>query len=132
MGLDNGICVKNVLRKDLPIFIRYPFDTDYNKNSVEVCYWRKCWNIRNMFLNQNFFLRKSDECYFKLNIPNIRSMRDIIKYYLKHPNEWNIDNGYWEFKDYKYILKTQYWNLFWLQIWMMFNMDKEVYFYDSY
>ena len=45
MGLDNGIEVKK--RKDIE------FKKDIIDEYGEVCYWRKCWNIRKDIIEIN-------------------------------------------------------------------------------
>ena len=46
MGLDNGICIE---RNDFTdsLFELEKFKSEYPRDYCEVCYWRKCWNVRN-------------------------------------------------------------------------------------
>lgn len=128
MGLDNGIIVRGVKRKDLPRFIRYPFEQDYNEE-VEVCYWRKHWGLRNWFLREAF-PNSSEEPYYKLDVEKVTILWRIVVHYLRHPEDW--DNNYWEYNEVKHHLYNQRWNLCLLRVWMTRHPDAEVVFYDSY
>jgi hypothetical protein len=130
MGLENGIIIRGVKRKDLPFLMRYPFDQDYNDNEVEICYWRKYWGLRNWFLKEAFPNEFHNKSYYKLDVEKVRILKRIIIYYLQHPEDW--DNRYWEYKHAKHILYNQRWNLFLLIFWMLKHPDAEVIFYDSY
>lgn len=131
MGLDNGICVRGKTRKELPKVIRYPFDKDYEAGVVDICYWRKCWDLRNAILDiigKRF--TSEEEWRFTLNCDDVLHIQRQIVYYLRHPNEW--DNSIWTFKEIERVLRQDSWNLWWLWIWMKRHSDVEVYFYDSY
>lgn len=130
MGLDNGIIIKGVTRKELPRFIHYPSDNDYIKNAVEICYWRKCWDLRNAIIHTLFITEDPDKCEYKLTIKDVDFIRALLVNYLKRPNKW--DNSIWSFDEIKHSLKDQRWNLILLHFWMKRHPDKEVYFYDSY
>ena len=130
MGLDNGIIVRGVKRKDLPRFMRYPFEQDYN-NGVEICYWRKWWGLRNQFLCGAFPNYNSNQYEFRLTEKNVAYMWSIVNNYLKYPGDW--DNEYWEYdRHIRQILYEQKWNLTLLRWWMQRHPDVEVIFYDSY
>ena len=128
MGLDNGVVVKHIKREDLPIIIRSGV-TEYG-DEVEVCYWRKCWGLRNAFIHTLFLASDPDEWEFKLSINDVDFLRDLIKGYILNPDSWN--DSIWEFSEVKHSLKRQWWRLTVLRYWMKFHPDKEVYFYDSY
>ena len=130
MGLDNGVLVKNVTRKDLPKLMRFPSDCDYIKGEVEICYWRKCWGLRNAFLHHRFLNSDPDQWQFKLSVDDVDYLRALIVTYLKHPKDW--DDSIWEFSEIKHNLRAQRWNLLLLHFWMKKHQDKEVIFYDSY
>ena len=130
MGLDNGIIVRGVKRKDLPFLMRYPFEQDYH-DGVEVCYWRKHWGLRNWFLREAFPNSYNNESYeYKLDVEKVSILKRIIIYYLQHPEDWK--DNYWEYKEIKHTLYNQRWNLFLLMLWMRKHPDAEVVFYDSY
>lgn len=113
MGLDNGILVRGVTRKELPRLLCYPFEKDYHSD-VEVCYWRKHWGLRQRFLRAAFLnTYDKDEYEYKLNVEKVNILFHIILDYLLHPSNW--DNGYWEYRYIKYNLRRQAWNLFLLK-----------------
>ena len=128
MGLDNGIIVKDVTREQLPRFIRYPFNLDYDY--VEVCYWRKWWGLRDKFL-RTYPNRDLNQYEFRMHRVRIKVLRNLLIDYLLQPSHW--DNGYWEYD--KYIRKNliiQIWNLYWLEFWYKRHPDAKIIFYDSY
>lgn len=133
MGLDNGIIIKNYTRAQLPKSFRYPFEKDYVLDEVEICYWRKCWGLRNEFLNTCFSRRKDEEFYFKLGVKEVEELLNIITYFLKHPKAWDeYGDSIWTYKNFKPQLKNQKHNLKVLARWMKKNPEAEVVFYDSY
>ena len=55
MGLDNGIVVRRYHNKEVPILKRFGFKwVDWENEPVghDVCYWRKCYEIRKIFLRE--------------------------------------------------------------------------------
>ena len=110
--------------------MRYATKNDYVDNEVEICYWRKCWGLRNAFIHTNFLVEDPDTCEYRLSIKEVDYLRALIVTYLKHPEEW--DNSIWSFDEIKHSLYDQRWNLFLLHFWMKKHPDAEVIFYDSY
>lgn len=131
MGLDNGITIKGVTRAQLPRFY-YPFENDYSEGEVEVCYWRKWWTFRNTVLNRLRGLVGEEAYDYKLSVSDVRYIRQLLLDYLHHPKQFESDNNYWEFNDVKRRMRRDIRNLQLLARWMRHNLDKEVYFYDSY
>jgi len=130
MGLDNGVIVRGVKRRELSPFMYYPFEKDYGEG-VTVCYWRKHWGLRQRFLRAAFpNTYDKDEYEYKLNVEKVNILFHIILDYLLHPSSW--DNGYWKYKYIKHNLRRQAWNLFLLKKWMKRHPEAEVVFYDSY
>lgn len=129
MGLDNGVIVRGVKRKDLPRFMRYPYEEDYHEG-VEVCYWRKCWGLRTNFLNKISPSRDMESYEYKLEEKEITILIQVIRRYLTHPSEW--EDSIWSYDEIKGQLYNQLWNLVLLRVWMRKHPDIEVYFYDSY
>lgn len=128
MGLDNGIVVRNKTREQLPMFIKYPFDNDYN-NEVDICYWRKWWGFRNEVV-KDFFPNDCDTYEIKLSRKDIAIIRAMLDWYILYPED--ATNGYWEDKLVVKTAKQSRWNLLLLYWYMAFHPDTEVYFYDSY
>lgn len=136
MGLDNGICIKrNAYSESIKPLVK-AFEKDWAKEygySFEVCYWRKCWNIRGAIID---ILEMDIDNDVEVGLSEF-NIEDIITF-LKSLNEDNWgDYGYsiWEFKGedkfYK-IIKQQIKNLKKLLKLMRKYPDLQVYFYDSY
>lgn len=128
MGLDNGIQVKRNLYtnsiEDLKVF-EETWDKEH-KWDFEICYWRKCWNIRNdilWVLNSRF----DDQYEFQLTYEDIDNIISILLSY----NEDNWGNSIWTFEEMVEHLQQDVENLKLLQD-LMKTYNLEVYFYDSY
>ena len=113
MGLDNGIIVKNK-----------------NDTKEEICYWRRCWNIRNKIFE--IIEKHSDEEYkYFLSLDNVVD----IYYMLKNLNKKNwFDDGssIWDWEDIKKSIKGNIKALNKLIKRMKKEPELEVIFYDSY
>ena len=112
MGLDNGIIIKY-------------------KNGIEeeICYWRKCWNIRKLI----FDCIDSNEMLFEYSL----SLDDLVDIYnaLKTLNKenWSENGGsIWEWEEIRKGLKRDIKTLNKLIKRMKKEPDLEVIFYDSY
>lgn len=128
MGLDNGILIKSHIEEAKEFYpTNYVYKSD---NSIEVCYWRKCWGIRNEIINKFHF--PQDCGSYKLDKEDISV---IIKIILKFCNsEYYKENAdsIWEYDEMINNLTTQIVNLKLLtKIWDKYP-DLEVEFYDSY
>lgn len=135
MGLDNGIQIKrNTYTNSIPELKQFELTYD-NKHQFdfEVCYWRKCYNIRNMIMNVVESARDNDNS-------DILTTTDIEKiiHGLQSFNSanWQENGGSiwdWDDEEYPYSEKIQrdIENLKNLQT-LMEKYDLEVYFYDSY
>ena len=135
MGLDNGIQIKrNTSTNSIPELKQFELAYD-NKHQFdfEVCYWRKCYNIRNMIMDVVESARDNDNS-------DILTTTDIEKiiHGLQSFNSanWQENGGSiwdWDDEEYPYSEKIQrdIENLKNLQT-LMEKYDLEVYFYDSY
>ena len=131
MGLDNGICVKRTDKTaNIPELLRFEDDwirkyqTDY-----EVCYWRKCWNVRHMIMDvvTGGF---SDSYRIFLTADDVSRIAEALGSFTEH--NWEDEGGsIWEFCEYKEILGDQIANLGVLKR-LMQEHELAVYFYDSY
>ena len=120
--------MKDVVREELPRWIHYPFNMDYDY--VEICYWRKWWGLRDKFL-RTYPNRDLNQCEFRMHRVKIKVLRSLLIDYLLHPSHWN--NDYWEYDRYiRKNLITQIWNLYWLEFWYRRHPDAKIIFYDSY
>lgn len=135
MGLDNGIQIKrNTSTNSIPELKQFELAYD-NKHQFdfEICYWRKCYNIRNMIMDVVESARDNDNS-------DILTTTDIEKiiHGLQSFNSanWQENDGSiwdWDDEEYPYSEKIQrdIENLKNLQT-LMEKYDLEVYFYDSY
>ena len=135
MGLDNGIQIKrNTYTNSIPELKQFELTYD-NKHQFdfEVCYWGKCYNIRDMIMNLVESARDND-------YSDLLTTTDIGK--IIHGLQsfdsvnWQEDGGSiwdWDDKEYPYSenVKRDIENLKILQT-LMNKYDLEVYFYDSY
>ena len=130
MGLDNGIVIKNKKRSQLPLWpFRYPFDEDHDED-VSICYWRKCWGIREHTLLE--IIRTNDEGEeYPLTVKHVKQIRKLIRSFLKQPDWWE-SNSIWGYNESKHMLRCDLWNLWWLKWWMRFHRKETVLFYDSF
>lgn len=135
MGLDNGIQIKrNTSTNSIPELKQFELSYD-NKHQFdfEICYWRKCYNIRNMIMDVVESARDND----KSDILTTTDIEKII-HGLQSFNSanWQENGGSiwdWDDEEYPYSEKIQrdIENLKNLQT-LMEKYDLEVYFYDSY
>ena len=135
MGLDNSIQIKrNTSTNSIPELKQFELSYD-NKHQFdfEICYWRKCYNIRNMVMDVVEGARDNDNS-------DILTTTDIEKiiHGLQSFNSanWQENGGSiwdWDDEEYPYSEKIQrdIENLKKLQT-LMEKYDLEVYFYDSY
>ena len=134
MGLDNGI---DIVRNDYSNKIKAlkRFTTPYDKDEVypfEVCYWRKCWNVRGDILD---IIGVENECQymFALDVYDIKEIIKVLKSYNK--KTWTYggwEGSIWEWSEHKRINHKHIKNLKYLVKIMKKYPDLEVYFYDSY
>ena len=140
MGLDNGLMVRAKTIKGAR-FLEQNYANikdDCFANSYEFGYWRKCWNIRhkvlNTFKNKGYDGMGGD---LILNIADLVTFRDIMKYFLIEENWRNSDYGsIWSWEEsISGIAKTIYWITQFLEdveYEGLSDTDFEIYFYDSY
>ena len=131
MGLDNSIEIKRTPYTDSISELRQ-FNLDWdNKHEYDfsVCYWRKCWNIRNGILDI-LGDRFSDQWRFHLNTENIDKIIAFLKSLNQH--NWNDDGGsIWTWEEYKNHIKDDIKKLKMLRK-LMKKYDLKVVFIDSY
>lgn len=130
MGLDNGIKLRTyneILRG--------------RSCNVEICYFRKCWGIREKILD---ILKANHTEYntsefgggtYNLDSKDIKDIKKIIKRFLDEDYFNNYaDSKVFTYEEYKPILKKAYNNLRWLRwyLWLCGSNVKRLWFYDSY
>lgn len=128
MGLDNGIIVASKTPLE-PIKIPFYVKPDGIEapDHISLCYWRKCWGLRNKVLT--ILKEKDDEYFYPLRAEDVRSIRKEIESFLFHPKTW--DHSIWTWDEVKWRLLRDSMNLFWLESCLLEDRV-EAYFYDSY
>lgn len=130
MGLDNGIeltTYNEVLRE--------------RSCNMEICYFRKCWGIRDEILD---ILKANHTEYnicefgggtYNLDSKDIKDIKKIIKRFLDEDyfNDY-ADSKVFTYEEYKPVLKKAYKNLGWLRwyLWLCGSNVRRLWFYDSY
>ena len=135
MGLDNGVEIRRNEHTSSILELRR-FEPEYDKNheyDFEICYWRKCWNVRNDILwiiGERF----GDQYEYNLNKEDVDQ---IIKLFESYNADNLEDSGSciwdWDDEEYPYSEKIQQdtENLKILRR-LMDKYELDVYFYDSY
>ena len=133
IGLDNGI----ILKKNstvLPFWLKRQFKYEPSEN-LEICYWRKCWGVRNAILAMGFEneqeILPNDGVYY-LTAKDIHTIRAILRYF-SHRKIWEEESySIWSWEDFRQILRKQRRALWWLEGYLRKNPEAVCYFYDSY
>jgi hypothetical protein len=131
MGLDNGIVLQGVKRENIkvPWFVSFPFATDF-EHRLDVCYWRKCWGIRERIRN---LLHMDNKVYeAPVEEDDIPALIRLLENFLDKDYWDNNAESIWEYDEYKSHLLQQIKNLLWLREFLKLNPCVKCYFYDSY
>ena len=140
MGLDNGITLRSKSQISFPMgvvpshtFITREDDPWYE---YDLCYWRKCWNIRGEIADEfgDEFVDCGDT---DLTPKGILAIRDRLYNMLIHPSRWNADDdiegSIWEYDEIQDTLVRDIINLTWAaEALEKGEITGYVYFYDSY
>ena len=104
MGLDNGI-VLNKPTSVIPFYVKVD-DWVLSHNSVEICYWRKCWGIRNEILCLFPEAEPNDSC-LDLTPEHIRAIRKIIRSFMNR-KKWEEEGmSIWTYSEIRPRLTKQ-------------------------
>lgn len=140
MGLDNGIILKT--KKEINLNVE---DGDFDAvpscvhieeleksedgfYQYDVCYWRKCWGLRNTIVE---ILEMDEHLYEKdVNLKNLSLISDAIYYILKEPDCW--ESSVWDIDEMTSHLAQDIININWLIKYLKNNNHAYCYFYDSY
>ena len=136
MGLENGIVLKtknSIIEKPSWVkFIGNPAEHDDGSLEYDICYWRKCWNIREAIFN---ILEDDDrrEWEFELSLNQVVAIRDRLCRFLTEGEDWEeLGDSIWSFEEMIPVLTEDILNLSWLIGYMKKDVHAIVYFYDSY
>ena len=135
MGLDNGIILHT--HEPVPELRVLKVPEEYYGDDFEyhydLCYWRKCWNIRRAIaaaIEADY--EYASKCW--LSIPEIKNIWWALDE-LNNRVSWDEDGGsIWTYDEIQYNLERSLQNLEWLIQFMRTHdpNDYMVEFYDSY
>lgn len=142
MGLDNGIIIKGRTEKGrrfLENHFHYLQDNIFA--GYEFGYWRKCWNIREKFIDD--FKYDKENCEIKFELDDIPAIIDTLKYFLNEDN-WDYNdstslvfNWYEEIASIANAIRNLYFFYDYIDVGAdneddVTDEDFDIYFYDSY
>lgn len=89
MGLDNGIVVEGVPKEKIDSkYVIFEDELTEDFPSFHICYWRKCWNIRNLIFDCiDVDERETDGCDFTLEKHELIGIIDALAYFSKLSEE---------------------------------------------
>lgn len=132
MGLDNGIILKvknKIKEEDIPDYVKIEYD-EINQ-SYDICYWRKCWGLRNHIYDA--IEGKDDVFDYELFSYNLDDIIDILVMYLQDGELWDeYGESIWTFKEIIPYLAQNIVNLSWLKKYIKTHVMDKIIFYDSY
>ncbi len=135
MGLDNGIYLKqkgDFNKEEVPSYVKLEYYAS-EPDTVHVCYWRKCWNIRYAILDK---IAGDIQCENELSITNIDQIINVIVKYLDGTYDWDDDDdgggSIWTFEEMIPHLAQDIINLGWLKSYLITHPQAVAYFYDSF
>ena len=147
MGLDNGIVLRAKEDISVPselILTKYNVCGSFNSDDinelldtipkdeqVEICYWRKCWGIRNEIIHYLGKYNLGAEYTYKIPFDAIDGICDIINKFTKEYYYNMYARSIWDWDEIVDKLKLQITRLEWCK--ELLKEDKiELEFYDSY
>ena len=124
MGLDNGICFKDELEIpfDLPVFVKL--------DDKDICYWRKCWGVRNAIKATLHMAR--DEYEYELDEEDFPALIKTLEYFLDEKKWKDEADSIWEYKNYIQHHCQNIKNLLWAWDYKSKHPEVSIIFYDSY
>lgn len=142
MGLDNGIIIKGRTKKGRQFLERhFHYLQDNIVVGYEFGYWRKCWNIREKFIDD--FKYDKENCEIKFELDDIPAIIDTLKYFLNEDN-WDYNgstslvfNWYEEIASIANAIRNLYLFYDYIDVGAdneddVTDEDFDIYFYDSY
>lgn len=132
MGLDNGVLIKGMPKKDLKK-IPYFKPNWYIKetNTYEPIYWRKCYNLRDAVFS--VIGGEVDNTFeYKLAPNDIAYLIQKLKPFLQKSYWDNHNNCIWDYEEMFEQLYEELVFLEWFKTYYKENSNLNVTFYDSY
>lgn len=131
MGLDNGFVCKNIQRKDIPTWVKLPWNWDEERDEQDVVYFRKYWGIRGDIL-ATLHCIEDNNSHIPVDAEDIIPIVKILMLYLDKEYYEDNANSIWEYEDARVHIQQSIINLMWLKTYMETHPDVECYFYDSW
>lgn len=130
MGLENGIIIYED-KLDSSVVLNESFvPSDY-----EVCYWRKCWGIRDdiiHYLHQTYEIQE-DSCEYELTLTDLKAIYSILLSWYDKKKWEESGRSIWSWKTMKEQLRYDCNRLVYLIAKKeVYGDDLPIYFYDSY
>ena len=137
MGLDNGLILhtkKRINSKNKPDFIKSLVDQELKSDypyGYEICYWRKCWNIRREVAHA-IGAPLDYVSKYNLTIEEVKNIWRAVEN-LNSPRTWGNDS-IWTYNEMSGHLNDDLLSIEWLIHFMKEHKKDEyaVEFYDSY
>lgn len=133
MGLDNAICIKrNKYSENITALKKYEESWDKeHKYDFTVCYWRKCWNVRNDILSLLSDSYNGMGGSIDITLEELKKIRCVLKSYNRH--SWNYSSqSIWTWEEHKKINRRHIKNIKELIKLKKKYPNLEIYFVDSY
>lgn len=136
MGLDNGIILKLANKKvpeDFPEQEAWWIDSqeDVDKNGeFHVCYWRKCWDIREIILGVLHAGQEGGN--YPVEAEDLPAIRRRIFKLLNPKNYENAADSIWEYDERVDGELQMLLNMMWLENHLKKHPEDSAVFYDSY
>ena len=131
MGLDNGLCAKNVNKEHIPSWVKLPFNWDDKYEYQEILYFRKHWGIRGEILWQ-LHCAENNDSRTPVDAEDIIPIAKILMQYLDQEYYEENADSIWEYDDARDHIQQSIINLLWLKTYMESHPEVECYFYDSW
>lgn len=130
MGLDNGIMLHGIKPEEIPPFIKYYGAFD---DGIELCYWRKCWGIRNKFLDILTKAHPGAHDYkIDIDFDDVPALERALMQFTSE-SYWDENaESIWTYEEFIPHLIDQIVALRWLAVVMCNNPHIQAEFYDSY
>lgn len=130
MGLDNGICIRRNTAPERASKIFHEEVWEKKYGSIDVAYWRKCWNVRNIIFN--LFYIPFDDCFeADMTVDDVKRVIAELKK-LNKVNYQNKGDCIWDWETFKCLNRRNIKRMKRLVKLMRKYPNMEVYFYDSW
>ena len=130
MGLDNGINIRRNTAPERASKIFHEEEWEKKYNHIDVAYWRKCWNVRNIVF-ELLEIEDFNDSETTMTADDVeRVVAELRK--LNSANFCDRGDCIWDWDEFKYSNRRNIKNLKRLARLMRKEPTMEVYFYDSW